>query len=304
MKNVDESSSYLASATRYSGFSEIGYRVKARFRAAQTDGRMDAPNLRYSTANRRAHILFSGSVNGDVHYYEPAWRYLHDYEKDTWYKVEYVVYDALTKFDYWLDDELIDSGCNMRSISTSERGVKVASRGPTEGTWWIDQVIICKYVKPEPNFTSWATENKDAFNVSDVVAEASFGYDYRGNRVSSKWNGTWMFWDYDSRGRLSVETFGVLGEINTVKYAYNNVSNVVALTYPDGYIQSHTYDSLNRLEGLESLANFTYTASNRIENITYGNDAYTCYIYDSLERPSNIVIYDDADCVLMNLTYT
>jgi YD repeat-containing protein len=72
--------------------------------------------------------------------------------------------------------------------------------------------------------------------------------------------------------------------------------------YPDGSFVSMNYDELNRLDEIEDYTDFDYTILSQIGSITYSNDVTTDYIYDSMNRPINILTQKSAN-TLLNLTY-
>ena len=125
---------------------------------------------------------------------------------------------------------------------------------------------------------------------------------FTGTVYNSPYNGV-VERRFDSRNRLICETFNVSGAVTSVEYRYDDASNVVELGYPDSSSISMVYDGLNRLTHVEGVASISYTYSDKIDSITYGNCVTTNYLYDERDRPVNIVTTYGLT-VLQNLTYS
>jgi RHS repeat-associated protein len=123
-----------------------------------------------------------------------------------------------------------------------------------------------------------------------------YGYDggLRLQRLySSTQFGESVYYDYDGAGRLahantSDGTYGL-----TYTFGYDNAGSLTSTSYPNGVVNTYTYDNLNRLTNLTSgksgvspLASYTYAlgaAGNRT-SVTELNGRTSSYTYDDLYR--------------------
>src|SRR5208282_3752589 len=121
----------------------------------------------------------------------------------------------------------------------------------------------------------------------------NYTYDSDGNtKVMNDTSGS-TYYSYDTRDRITngtqVNTVGASKITNTLFYSYDKTSNIVSMTYPDGTVLSYKYDALNRISGVGSYANFTYTLDSQIKTIADANKITSTYTYDSMDRPLSIV---------------
>ncbi len=107
---------------------------------------------------------------------------------------------------------------------------------------------------------------------------------------------------YDPRSRLLTESRTINGQAYTLSYQYDAASNLVRLTYPDGYQLSYTYDALNRITSVGNIATLTYRKNNQLATISFGNGVQTAYSYDELGRISRIRTWNST-ATLLDLNY-
>src|SRR5205807_4286592 len=92
----------------------------------------------------------------------------------------------------------------------------------------------------------------------------------------------------------------------TMSYGYDQVGNLVSVTYPDSTKVTYSIDPMNRVAtmktGSTTLAIFNYRTDSRIANITYGNNAVTTYHYDNRVRTREIKIVQSGT-TLLDLPY-
>jgi len=90
----------------------------------------------------------------------------------------------------------------------------------------------------------------------------SYTYDAAGNLASmssNHTNGVSVSYAYDSLNRLATATDARLAGNGTTSYSYDSASNVGSVAYPNGIQAQFTYDTLNRVTGLNSQpASYTY----------------------------------------------
>ena len=84
-------------------------------------------------------------------------------------------------------------------------------------------------------------------------------------------------YSYDARNRLTGETQTVDGKAYSLAYSYDGAGNVISMKYPDGYSVTMTYDALNRLHRLGTLATVYYTLDNQVASIRYGDGKTSTY---------------------------
>jgi RHS repeat-associated protein len=130
-------------------------------------------------------------------------------------------------------------------------------------------------------------------------------YDKDGNRWKMTDSASTTRYTYDPRGRLLSEARTINSQTYTLTYQYDAASNLLKLTYPDGYQVSYKYDALNRVTSAGTLApTITYRKNNQLSTITYGNGDQTAYSYDQLGRVSRIHTWNGATSLLdLNYAY-
>jgi len=127
-------------------------------------------------------------------------------------------------------------------------------------------------------------------------------YDKNSNRLEMTDPASTTTYTYDPRDRLLSETRTINGQAYTFTYGYDAASNLIQLTYPDGYSLSYTYDQLNRIVAVGSLATISYRLNSEISQIAYGNGVQTAYSYDKLGRTIGIKTWNSTS-ILLSLNY-
>ena len=131
-----------------------------------------------------------------------------------------------------------------------------------------------------------------------------YTYDPDSNRLSMVNPSATDYYTYDAMDRLTNQTEYVGGAKYQTLYSYDKASNIVQITYPDGYVLSMTYDGVNRLKIVGSFAKVAYTVDDEISTITYGNGEVQTYTYNSRDWPTQIVDkYEGAKEMDLNYTY-
>lgn len=160
--------------------------------------------------------------------------------------------------------------------------------------------MIWKQDRKGVNFTSSYDSLNRLVSVTDeyntVWSETE--YDKEGKVVESSFNGTVVNYSYDAMDRVTEESIDVSGSVYSTSYGYDNCSNVVGMTYPDASEVIFGYDSLNRLASVGNYASITYTVSDIIDTVTYGNGVTSSYTYDNRNRPTDIDIVDGLTSLL------
>jgi RHS repeat-associated protein len=91
-------------------------------------------------------------------------------------------------------------------------------------------------------------------------------------------------WTYDARGRVTEESKTINGAGTFVTaYDYNALDQVENMTYPDGEVVHHDYNSRALLAGLSGSDSYveeiTYDAPGRVDLLELGNERQTDYVY-------------------------
>ncbi len=130
----------------------------------------------------------------------------------------------------------------------------------------------------------------------------TYAYDKDSNRLQMVDSASTTSYTYDPRNRLLSESRNINGQTYALSYQYDAASNMVRLTYPDGYQLAYTYDALNRITTVGSFATLTYRKNNELATVSYGNGVQTAYSYDQLGRVSRIHTWNST-ATLLDLNY-
>lgn len=132
----------------------------------------------------------------------------------------------------------------------------------------------------------------------------SYTYDKDSNRLRMVDSASTTDYTYDPRSRLLSETRTIDGQAYALSYLYDAASNLIRLTYPDGYQVNYVYDALNRIVTVGNLATITYRKDSTVSSITYGNGVRTTYSYDQLDRVTRILTQNSTRRLLdLNYAY-
>ena len=93
---------------------------------------------------------------------------------------------------------------------------------------------------------------------------------------------------YDGFNRMTMVDYESKTTSNTVRYAYDDNSNVTAITYPNDKQVKYQYDNLNRMTQLTdwkgNTVKYTYCKDSKLSKVTYQNGMHTDYTYDAVGR--------------------
>ena len=144
----------------------------------------------------------------------------------------------------------------------------------------------------------------------------SYEYDAVGSRIEAQKteNGSTTIWRYayDVLNRLVSETqFADTADQVTLSYEYDAQGNRVTLTETTAdsvRITRYTFDALNRLatvkDPLGNTTSYTYDAAGNRVGMSHQNGIQTGYVYDELNRLTQLKVQDSNEVVLKQFDYT
>ena len=121
--------------------------------------------------------------------------------------------------------------------------------------------------------------------------------------------------EYDQLGRLIKESKTIDGTTRAIQRAYDLLGRLTALTYPDGHVESYTFNAQGGTEtvslqspvsGLLSLvSDVSYNAAGQLTRIAYGNGTASDYTYDpqTLRLASLVTSHQSLGTVLQDYAY-
>lgn len=136
----------------------------------------------------------------------------------------------------------------------------------------------------------------------------TFTYDNEGNRKTATNSEGTTSYDYDNRNRLIKET-QANGAI--LEYEYDSMGNKTKLTTTiDTNVteETYTYDALNRLETVTDanlgMTTYGYDEVGNRTSVSYPNDTSITYVYDNLNRLTQVNHYDNNGVLTQQFDYT
>ncbi len=137
----------------------------------------------------------------------------------------------------------------------------------------------------------------------------NFTFDNNGNRLTAtNSEGTWVY-TYDVMSRLTTET-KPNGEVLSYGYDNNGNKTTLTITYVNGdtRIETSTFDTLNRLstvtDATGKVTTYTYNAVGNRASVTNSNTTSTHYVYDDLNRLTQMQHKQADETVLQQFDYT
>jgi RHS repeat-associated protein len=127
----------------------------------------------------------------------------------------------------------------------------------------------------------------------------SYTYDAAGNLESMSSNhahGVSATYGYDELNRLKSVEDGNLAGLNTTSYTYDSASNVGSVKYPNGITSQFTYDTLNRVTGLNSqVSGYQYQRgpTGNLTNVVELGGRTVNWSYDGIYRLTNEAVTND-----------
>jgi hypothetical protein len=161
--------------------------IQYRCRKVETNKEGGLRRYRDSSARDIAAVTFLAT--GYIGWYKAGvgWQNIQTYSANTWYKIELRNFNWSAKtLDIYVDDVLKVSGATFINTSANNLytyGVLSWSGGPTAGTY-IDNIIVRKYVSPEPSHGSWGSEETLVVVIERFQEE---GTDFRETKFGATW---------------------------------------------------------------------------------------------------------------------
>ena len=134
------------------------------------------------------------------------------------------------------------------------------------------------------------TRMEQSYNKLGMITDDGVNnYEYdESMRLSSVTDGnSRLAFGYDGFNRLIKVDYSGKGS-NTVKYEYDDNSNVTAIVYPNGNQVTYSYDGLNRMKSVttwnDQVIKYKWQADNLLSMVSYPNGMTVNYEYDEASR--------------------
>ena len=119
-------------------------------------------------------------------------------------------------------------------------------------------------------------------STTDSSGIITYAYDASGNVLTVNEGGKTLSFAYDALNRVTSHTNG---DGNAIRYAYDEVGNLIVLTYPDGKTVTYGYDASNRLFTVTDWANrvtsYIYDKNGRLSSTTRPDGSVETRLYDA-----------------------
>ena len=117
---------------------------------------------------------------------------------------------------------------------------------------------------------------------------ATYTYLSNGNLSTINKNSKAITFGYDGLNRVT----SVAYDGNTINYTYDNVGNLLTMTYPGSKTVTYTYDATNKMKTVKdwnnNTTNYNYRTDGQLDYVLYPNSVKTSYSYDNAGRPVGI----------------
>ena len=124
----------------------------------------------------------------------------------------------------------------------------------------------------------------------DEDAQALWGYDADGNRISMDDVAGTTNYEYDSVGKITAVN---LSNGKKITYTYDEYGNLATLTYPDNTTVDYTYNELNQLVQIKDRQNkvtsYERDVNGYVVKVTRPNNTYTTIEHDAMGNVVKIV---------------
>ena len=121
-------------------------------------------------------------------------------------------------------------------------------------------------------------------------AQALYGYDLDGNRISMDDVAGKTGYEYDEVGRITAVN---LSNGKKILYSYDEYGNISKLTYPDNTTVQYTYNELDQLTQIKDrqgkITKYDRDANGNITKVTRPNNTYSTIEYDDMGNVVKVV---------------
>lgn len=121
-------------------------------------------------------------------------------------------------------------------------------------------------------------------------AQALYGYDADGNRISMEDVAGFTGYEYDGVGKITAVN---LTSGKKILYTYDEFGNLAKLTYPDGTCVTYTYNVLDQLTEIKDrqgkITSYERDSNGNVTKVTRPNGTYTTIKYNEIGAISEIV---------------
>ena len=161
----------------------------------------------------------------------------------------------------------------------------VAFGGSTKKYEYNKDGSLKAYVKPDGTRLDYTYDELGRVK-NDGVNEYVYDSKMRVESVSTPQSK--LTFGYDGFNRTTMVDYEAGSTFNTVRYEYDDNSNVTAIEYPNGQRVTYAYDKLNRMTSMTdwkgNTVSYSYRKDSKPQEVTYPNGMITKYVYDEAGR--------------------
>ena len=161
----------------------------------------------------------------------------------------------------------------------------VAFGGSTKKYEYNKDGSLRAYVKPDGTRLDYTYDELGRVK-NDGVNEYVYDSKMRVESVSTPQSK--LTFGYDGFNRTTMVDYEAGSTFNTVRYEYDDNSNVTAIEYPNGQRVTYAYDKLNRMTSMTdwkgNTVSYSYRKDSKPQEVTYPNGMITKYVYDEAGR--------------------
>jgi RHS repeat-associated protein len=177
-----------------------------------------------------------------------------------------------------------------RSFSYNTKNFLISETHPETGTLTYGRDNVGNLTsqtdgKGATSFAYDALDRRTSIDYPGTADDTTFAYDNADNRTSVSNAAAAYTSTYDSENRLTQQVLTINGLTFTTSFGYDTQGNLTTLTYPTGRAITYTYDSANRVSGLNGyVSSVTYHPSRAMASLTFANAKTTTIGYDNRYR--------------------
>ncbi len=219
-----------------------------------------------------------------------------------------------TTFNYDQNDNLITI-TNANGVNTSfeyneeDQVISETFGSLVKQYQYNDNGSLDKYIKPSGVEINYDYTSDGQLNEAGTITDV----DYYGSNGGKKEGLVSSIASADIRYNFDYNTLNRLDEVKiegepdlTVAYQYDNVGNITKITYPEvdmDFEVLYSYDVKNRMQAvrinkngdINTIAEYSYRDDDLLEQVNYGNNTYSIFLYDNAGRKVGVEHYKEAN---------